>query len=152
MYASFFIHLFFFNSQNSLDNLYKIILFLLKPLKKIKSNFRQHVFYKLERRVLDRKIFFLTMLSALLFSITLVGPYLLIYLIPRYKLTIISFGSIGNFLGTIPLIFYVDYIMYSYMDRVILLDYLYSYILGRAVGFLIFSMILTILFLKYFSL
>jgi hypothetical protein len=151
MYCSFIIHLVFFTSQYSLQILHKNFIFFLKPFSKIRSTVSQHIFYKVERRVLDIKILILTTLSSLLFSVTLVGPYLFIYFLPNYKLTIVSIGSIGNFLATIPLIFYVDYIMYSYMDKAILIDYLYSYILGRALGFLLFAILLTFLFFKYFS-
>lgn len=150
MYSSFILHLVFFTSQSALHFLYKNFLFILKPFQKIRTTVSKHIFYKVERRVLDIKIFLLTILSSLLFSVTLIGPYLVIYFFPNYKLTIVSLGSIGNFLATIPLIFYVDYVMYSYMDKAILIKYMYSYILGRALGFLLFAILLTILFFNYF--
>ena len=151
MYSSFILHLLFFTSQSALQILHRNILFILKPFHKIRTSFSQHIFFKVERRVLDFKILLLTIVSSFLFSFTLVGPYLLIYFFPNYKLTIVSIGSIGNFLATIPLIFYVDYIMYSYMDKAILIKYMYSYILGRALGFLLFAILLTILFFNYYS-
>lgn len=151
MYTSFLIHIFFFTSNFSLNLLHKNFTIITKPIKKIRNSFAQHVFHKVDPKILDRKILFLTTLSSFLFSLTLVGPYLLIYLMPNYKLTIVSLGSIGNFLATIPLIFYVDYIMYSYMDKSVLIEYLFSYILGRALGFLLFAIILTIYFLLIFK-
>lgn len=150
MYTSFLIHIIFFTSKFSLNLLHIFFTIITKPIKKARNSFSQLVFHIVEPKILDKKILFLTTVSSLLFSITLVGPYLLIYLMPNFKLTIISIGSIGNFLATIPLIFYVDYILYSYMDKSVLIEYLFSYILGRALGFLLFAIILTIYLLRFF--
>ena len=136
--------------MSDLNLLHIFFTIITKPIKKARNSFSQLVFHIVEPKILDKKILFLTTVSSLLFSITLVGPYLLIYLMPNFKLTIISIGSIGNFLATIPLIFYVDYILYSYMDKSVLIEYLFSYILGRALGFLLFAIILTIYLLRFF--
>jgi hypothetical protein len=150
MFISFFLHYFFFTSKFCVIQLKKLICLICISNTRLYNVVSKLSFKKLNRKILDGKVFFYTIISSFIFSSTLIIPYILTYYIPQYKLTIVSFGSIGNFLATIPLIFYVDYIMHTYMDKSILGDFLYSYILGRSLGFLLFAILFTLYLVFYY--
>jgi hypothetical protein len=151
MFSSSILHYFFFTSKFAIINFKRSITTISNFNNRTRNAISSLEFKNLNRDILDTRILSYTTLSSYLFSATLILPYVLTYFIPQYKLTIVSFGSVGNFLATMPLIFYVDFVLHSYMDKSILLDRLYSYILGRALGFLFFAITLTLFFSIYFD-
>lgn len=150
MFTSSIFHYFFFTSKFAILCFLKSITPIFNLSNRTRKVLSTLAFKNLTRDILDKRILLYTTISSYLFSVTLIIPYVLTYFVPEYKLTIVSLGGVGNFLATIPLIFYVDFVLHSYMDRSILLDRLYSYILGRALGFLFFAFTLTLFFVIFF--
>ena len=150
MFTSSILHYFFFTSKFAILYFKKSITTISNFNNRTRKAISSLAFKNLNRDILDKRILFYTTISSYLFSATLIMPYFLTYFIPQYKLTIVSFGTVGNFLATMPLIFYVDFVLHSYMDKSLLFDRLYSYILGRALGFLFFAFTLVVILAIFF--
>ena len=150
MFTSSILHYFFFTSKFAILYFKKSITTISNFNNRTRKAISSLAFKNLNRDILDKRILFYTTISSYLFSATLLMPYFLTYFIPQYKLTIVSFGTVGNFLATMPLIFYVDFVLHSYMDKSLLFDRLYSYILGRALGFLFFAFTLVVILAIFF--
>lgn len=151
MFISFIVHYLFFTSKFAILYFEKLIAIVCNWNYRVKNAFSTLSFKNLNREIFDRQILLYTTISSYLFSATLILPYVVTYFIPKFKLTIVSFGSIGNFLATMPLIFYVDFVLHTYMDKTLLFNRLYSYILGRALGFLFFAITLSVFFVFFYK-
>ncbi len=131
-------HYFFFCSGSLLKRLRQFVLFCTIPFNSIHVFFMNNEFFPLKREVLDFKVLYFTFISCFLFCISYFFPFILSSIFPNLRLTIVSIGTVGNFMATIPLVFYVDNKLYKYMDLLNLKQYLYSYVLGRTLGFILF--------------
>lgn len=95
----------------------------------------------------DRKLYFATTITATFFSVAIMAPLILAAAFPHYRLTLNNAGSLINFLGMIVLLGYLDPLMYRALDEGSISHKIESYIWGRATGFLLCALMLSIVLL-----
>lgn len=95
----------------------------------------------------DRKLYFATTITATFFSVALMAPLILASAFPNYRLTLNNAGSLINFLGMLVLLGYLDPLMYRALDEGSISRRIESYIWGRATGFLLCALMLSIVLL-----
>jgi len=78
-----------------------------------------------------------TIIVTVTFSISLSAPLLLILYYHEYRLLINNLSQIINFTGTFFLLYFVDAYLYKKMDEGTLNHYIYNYVLGRSIAFLV---------------
>ncbi|MBB5685733.1 hypothetical protein FHS49_001749 [Sphingobium boeckii] len=83
------------------------------------------------------KLFFMTLFTSVIFSISLAAPILGALIVPDFRLSISYIGQIINFFGTIVILLFVDQILFKAIDLQKINDVIMSYVAGRAVGFLL---------------
>lgn len=87
--------------------------------------------------IFSNKLFWLTSVTSLIFSVSLTAPILGAILFPEFRLSISYVGQVINFFGTIIILFFVDQILFRAIDSNEIEEILVSYIIGRLCGFFV---------------
>ena len=139
-------HIIFLKNKILLKKIAHIYIWLLKKCKIVLKESTTLDFNSSTKLIKHSKIYFFTFISTLAFNISLTIPYLVSIMFPDYRLTIVSFIPILNFMGAIPIVFYVDNYLFQYMDKGEVDSVINNYYKGRIHGFLVTSMIILALF------
>lgn len=94
--------------------------------------------------ILDKRLFYFSLVATFCFSVGLSVPYILASVFPNYRMTISSLGQIINSLGTVLILFLIDKMLYRAMDKGELDLHIHSYSFGRTCGFSITGVVLAL--------
>ncbi|KAB2911169.1 MAG: DUF2837 family protein, partial [Dechloromonas sp.] len=87
------------------------------------------------------RLFFMTLFTSVIFSLSLTAPILGAILVPEFRLSISYIGQVINFFGTIVVLFFVDQILFRAIDHQEVNDVIMSYVTGRLVGFFLIGIL-----------
>jgi hypothetical protein len=87
------------------------------------------------------RLFFMTLFTSVIFSLSLTAPILGAILVPAFRLSISYIGQVINFFGTIVVLFFVDQILFRAIDHREVNDVIMSYVTGRLVGFFLIGIL-----------
>lgn len=139
-------HIIFLNNNLFLKKIAYLYIWILKKCKIVLRESSILEFDGKPRLIKHQKIYFFTFISTLAFNIALTVPYLISIMFPDYRLTIVSFIPILNFIGSIPIVFYVDNYLFQYMDEGRVGSVVHNYYKGRIHGFVLTSIIILVLY------
>lgn len=83
------------------------------------------------------KVFWLTLSTSIIFSISLIAPIAGAIIVPEYRLSISYLGQAINFIGTMIILFFVDQILFRAMDTRTIDKVIMTYVSGRITGFML---------------
>ncbi|MFT6128182.1 MAG: hypothetical protein ACJA2M_002549 [Polaribacter sp.] len=142
-----FVHLLFYNKKSKIKIVVKIYLFIFNKFKIRTPSIDSLSFNSNVVHVKHKKIYLLTAFSTILFNLALTLPYIMSTYFIEYRLTISSFIPLLNFIGSVPIVFYIDNYLFQAMDDGKLDSIIRNYYRGRCLGLFFTSVVMLFIFL-----
>lgn len=100
---------------------------------------------RVRRTDLTTRLFMMTLVTSVVFCISLTAPIIGAILLPEYRLSVSYIGQIINFFGTIIMLFYIDQRLFGAIDQGNIDQIIMSYVVGRFFSFILVGTIFLVI-------